>query len=225
LAIPWNEDDPRDAAVLVQNLTYVLRQIVRQAKLRQPPTVKMAQGWHRRVYESVKLPVAYYAGEIRDSDARFPELYGYEVRIGLQRGVDSRLVPQQLARFEAAMGRAVATLDPAIPTNGNPADAAQLRSVLTLCAYAHGEWVRIHPFANGNGRTARIWANWCALRYGVPPFVALQPRPKGNPYATASGLSMRGDHQAMVAVFADMLDRYLNGVDGESAGGKNFSES
>jgi len=126
-------------------------------------------------------------------------------------GVESRLVPQQLGRFEAAMDRAVAVLDALIPAGANPADAAQLWSILTLCAYAHGEWVRIHPFANGNGRTARLWANWCALRYGVPPFVSLKPRPEGNLYATASALSMRGDHQAMVVVFAGMLDRHLGG--------------
>jgi len=209
LAIAWNEDDPRDAAVLVQNLTHVLGQIARQASLRQPPSVRMAQEWHRRIYEGVRLPVPYYAGEIRDSDTRFPELYGYEVRIGLQRGVESKRVPEELASFETAMQSAVASLDPAILSGARPADAAQLRSVLTLCAYAHGEWVRIHPFANGNGRTARIWANWCALRYGLPPFVRLKPRPEGRSYATASALSMRGDHQVMVAVFAEMLDLHL----------------
>lgn len=100
-------------------------------------------------------------------------------------------------------------LDPVISVNGRPADAMQLRAVLAACAYAHGEWVRIHPFANGNGRTARLWANWCALRCGLPPFVRLKPRPEGSLYATAAALSMRGEHQAMVAVFADMLDRHL----------------
>lgn len=210
MAVPWNEDDPRDAALIVRNLTRILRQVAQQARLRESPAVSMAQEWHRRIYEGVRLPVSYYAGEIRDRDSRFPELYGYEVSVGRQRGVESRLVPQQLADFEEAMEKAVAVLDPAIPVGGHPADAAQLRSVLTLCAYAHGEWVRIHPFANGNGRTARIWANWCALRYGVPVFVRLKPRPEGNLYATASALSMRGDHQAMVAVFADMLDRHLS---------------
>jgi len=141
----------------------------------------MAQTWHRQIYKGARLPVHYFAGEIRDSDVKFPELYGYEVGVGPQRGVDSSLVPQQLASFEEAMKKAVAVMDPAIPAGGNPADPAQLRSVLTLCAYTHGEWIRIHPFANGNGRTARLWANWCALRYGVPPFVRLKPRPEGNP--------------------------------------------
>jgi Fic family protein len=211
LAIPWNEDDPRDAATIVQNLEHVLRQISLEASRRRSPTVSMAQEWHRRIYKGVSLPVPYYAGEVRDSDAQFPELYGYEVRVGRKRGVDSSVVPQQLAELEAAMKKAVAVLDPVIPVGGSSKDAAQLRSVLTLCASAHGEWVRIHPFANGNGRTARLWANWCALRYGIPPFVSLKPRPQGNLYATASALSMRGDHQPMVAVLADMLDRYLGG--------------
>ncbi|HKI02953.1 MAG TPA: Fic family protein [Thermoanaerobaculia bacterium] len=213
MAIPWNEDDPRDAVILVQNLTKILRQAARQAHLRRPPTVSMAQEWHRQVYEGVRLPVPYYAGEIRDSDSNFPELYGYEVRVGSQRGVDSRLVPQRLASFERTMKRAVAVLDLAIPAGVGPGNEEQLQSVLTLCANAHGEWIRIHPFANGNGRTARLWANWCALRYGLPPFVRLKPRPAGSSYATASALSMEGDHEVMVAVFADMLDRHL----GESA--------
>ena len=212
MAIPWNEDDPRDAALIVQNLINVLRQAARQARLRRPPAVSMAQEWHRQIYEGVKLPVPYYAGEIRDSDPNFPELYGYEVSVGPNDGLESRFVPQQLASFETAMERAVAILDPVIPTGANPADELQLRSVLTLCAYVHGEWVRIHPFANGNGRTARLWANWCALRYGVPPFVRLKPRPEGSLYATASALSMQGDHEVMVAVFADMLDRHLGEI-------------
>jgi hypothetical protein len=37
----------------------------------------------------------------------------------------------------------------------------------------------------------------------------LKPRPEGDSYAIASALSMRGDHQAMVAVFTEMLDRRL----------------
>jgi fido (protein-threonine AMPylation protein) len=209
LAIPWNEDDPRDAAVIVQNLTYVLEEIAKQAALRRAPTVAMAQEWHRRIYDGVRLPVHYYAGEVRDRDPRFPELFGYEVRVGRQRGSESSRVPQLLASFEAALVRAVAALDQVIPVNDRPADAVQLRAVLTICAYAHGEWARIHPFANGNGRTARLWANWCALRYGLPPFVRLKPRPDGSLYATAAALSMRGEHQAMIAVLADMLDRHL----------------
>jgi hypothetical protein len=92
LAIAWNEDDPRDAVALVQNLTRLLHLIADQAHLRQLPTISMAQEWHRRIYAGIKLPVPYHAGGIRDSDTNLPELYGYEVRIGAQSGVDSRLL-------------------------------------------------------------------------------------------------------------------------------------
>jgi hypothetical protein len=49
----------------------------------------MAQDWHRQIYKGVRLPVPYYAGEVRDSDSNFPELYGYEVGVGPQQGVES----------------------------------------------------------------------------------------------------------------------------------------
>ncbi len=208
----WDSDDPRDLPLIEENLRLLLRDLVRQADRRHPPTVAMAQGWHRRIYENVRLPVAYYAGEVRDDDPRFPELVDYEVVIGGAHGVPARRVPGELARFESAMGTAVARLDRFVRPNARPDDAGRLHSVLALCALAHGEWVRIHPFANGNGRTARLWANWCALRYGLPPFVRLKPRSESEAYASAAARSMRGDHRAMVAVLADQLAARLEGA-------------
>ena len=210
MPVAWNEDDPRDEAVLVRNLSQVLRELVQGSRLRQVPSVAMAQEWHRKIYEGIRLPVAYYAGEIRDSDPKFPELDGYEVQVGRHLGVPSAQVPSELANYEAALREAVAVLDNEIPIFRYPDDPDQFLSLLTLLAYAHGEWVRIHPFANGNGRTARLWANWCALRYNLPAFVRLKPRPEGNLYANAAAASMGGDHQSMIAVFAQMLDQYLS---------------
>jgi hypothetical protein len=80
-------------------------------------------------------------------------------------------------------------------------------------SWAHGEWARIHPFANGNGRIARLWANWIAMRYGVPPFVRLRPRPEGTSYADAAAASMRGNFEAVVPVFRDMLEEFLHRLD------------
>lgn len=210
MPVPWNADDPRDLTLIEANLRRVLRAIVRQAPLRNPPSVALAQGWHRGIYRDVELPVSYYAGEIRDSDPDFPELFGYEVAVGSSPGVPSRHVPGQLERFERWLVEAVGRLDPILPEGDKPTEPGVLHSVLTLCAISHGEWVRIHPFANGNGRTARLWANWCALRYGLPPFVRLRPRPAGDAYGSAAADSMRGDHRGMVIVFADLLEQRLH---------------
>lgn len=179
------------------------------------PTVPLAQGWHRAIFDGVALPVPYYAGEVRDDDPDYPELVGYEVRVGPHRAVPARDVPAELERFEDRMGRAVRLLDDRLPVGQAPASEGVLGSVVTLCAIAHGEWARIHPFANGNGRTARLWANWCALRYGLPPFVRLRPRPAGSLYAAAAADSMAGDHRATVSLFVTWLEERLRSEPGE----------
>ncbi len=56
--------------------------------------------------------------------------------------------------------------------------------------------MRIHPFANGNGRTSRVIANAILVRYGFPPVFRLRPRPDGS-YPYAASKSMTGDHRAM----------------------------
>jgi Fic family protein len=178
------------------------------AARRLSPSVAMAQDWHRALYRGIPLSVAYYAGEVRDTNQRFPELIGYEVAVGSQPGVRSALVPAELARFEAAAQTAVANLDDAIAV-GASMDQTQLTAVLLLCAIAHGEWARIHPFVNGNGRTARVWANWIAIRFGLPAFVRLKPRPAQLLYAGAAASSMRGDHGPMVVVMHAMLREHL----------------
>jgi len=88
-------------------------------------------------------------------------------------------------------------------------NADQLAAIIDLCAWAHAEWIRIHPFANGNGRTARRWANSLAMRYGLPPFVRLRPRPDPG-YGAAGVKAMQGNWEPTVTVFRRLLDRLLD---------------
>ena len=205
---PWNEDPQGSEQQIAVNAAEVLRQIAAAAGDRDEPSVAMAQDWHRRIYAGVTLPVPYYAGEPRDSDPAHPELQGYEVEIGRLLGTPSAQVPGALAGFEAGARRAVAPLDEAITVGTRPRQGPELSAVISLCAVLHGEWVRVHPFANGNGRTARLWANWAALRCGLPPFVTVKPR-SGKPYAVAAMASMNGDHRVAAAAFHQMLRAHL----------------
>ena len=209
MATAWEE--PPDCGSLIEaNVRGVLTEITRTSDRRYEPTVAQAKRWHRDLYQGIPRPFDYYAGEIRDSDPRFPELIAHEVRVGPNPGVRSELVPAALKQFQERAQAATARLDAVITASAEPhtLTSVQLHGVLTLCAILHGEWVRIHPFANGNGRTARLWANWAALRYGLPPFVTIKPRP-GQPYGAAAMASMNADHRVTVAVFDQMLRAYL----------------
>jgi len=206
--IAWNDDPPGSGAQIVENLRAVGAAIVTDAGKRLEPAVAMAQSWHRETYRGVPLPVSYYAGEVRDSDPAFPELIGYEVAIGTAQGLPSADVPNALAGFETGMKAIIARMDGIVPVNGKPTAVAELYAVLECAAIAHGEWVRIHPFANGNGRIARLWINWVSVRYGLPFFMTLKPRPTNLVYANAARESMRGNHQPMVVALLTLLNQY-----------------
>jgi fido (protein-threonine AMPylation protein) len=214
MPVEWTGDGtPADGLRIERNLALLLTDLALEAPTRALPTIGMARTWHRRIFDGVAPPVAYFAGGIRDSDPMEPELVDYEVevrgRIGVARGVAAAAVWNELAAFRKTLREQVAEADQLYPiaTSGNlvvPGDR-----VIELCAWSHGEWVRIHPFVNGNGRTARIWANWVALRYGLPAFIRLRPRPAGDTYASAAERSMSGDHRYMEIELTRQLSAYL----------------
>jgi hypothetical protein len=206
---PWDGDPPGSEARIEANVVGLWPSIAADAANRATPLAALAQRWHRAIYRGVRLPIRYYAGEFRDSDPRFPELYGYEVRVGGRLGAPSADVPGEVQRFEERVQDVCRRLDGAIPAGRIPRDEDELRAVIALTANAHGEWVRIHPFANGNGRTARVWANWLAVRYALPPFVRVKPRPDGATYGVAAAASMGGDHSLTAAVFRALLNEHL----------------
>lgn len=209
MSTPWRDDNADDRPRIRENALKVLRDARASAKRRKLPTVAMAQQWHRDFFVGCDIPVPYYAGEIRDTDDAFPELIDYEVRVGPHHSVRARDVPKHLRRFEAQALAATNLLDDRITPGDAPEDQGILGSVVTFAAQVHGEWVRIHPFANGNGRTARVWANWSLMRYGLPAALTLKPRPAGSAYAQAGYASMTGDHRPMTGVLNRLIQDRL----------------
>lgn len=195
----WDEDSPQ----LRHNLSAILDDIVERAEQREIPTVEMARGWQRRFMQGLKAEPRY-VGAFRGEAG----LERTGVKIGAFRGVPAAQVSAELKRFEARLQAAVKQLDRAIAARAT-LNVDQCDAVIDLCAWAHAEWVRIHPFANGNGRTARLWANFLALRYGLPPFVRLRPRPDDG-YGDAGAQAMRGNWEPTATVFRRMLKRFLD---------------
>jgi Fic family protein len=192
----WDEESSR----LRRNLTNLLRQIRDEARTRQKVSLDSVRHWHKVMLQGLAVPLASMRGRFRGER----DLEDIEIEIGPHFGVNPGEVASEVAAFVQTLQRVAARLDELIPPD-TELDADQLAAVLDVCAWAHAEWIRIHPFANGNGRTARLWANYLAMRYGLPPFVRLRPRPDGG-YGTAGEAAMRGDWQQTVMVFRRMLD-------------------
>lgn len=195
----WDKDSPE----LRRNLSKVLDELARSAQRREFPTLASAKHWQSLLMKNLTVPDARFVGAFRGE----PGLEKIQVRVGVYYGVDATEVAEELAEFERKLHALLRELDRMLPTGDEP-DTDQLAAVVDLCAWVHAEWVRIHPFANGNGRTARLWANFIAMRYGLPPFIRLRPRPNFG-YGEAGPKAMQGDWKQTAAVFWQLLDAFL----------------
>ena len=197
----WDANSPE----LEANLQAAVRAVRAGAIQRVRPTLEPVRGWHEMTMKGLTVPKPRMVGGFRGE----PGLEKFEVAIGRHRGVSAKQVRTSLSFFERKLQSSVAQLDRLIPRGAFPT-GPQINAVIALCAWAHAEWVRIHPFANGNGRTARFWANFIARRYGLPLFIRLRPRPAFG-YGPAGEAAMRGDWRPTDACFRAMLREFLAG--------------
>jgi fido (protein-threonine AMPylation protein) len=191
----WDEDSER----LRQNLVRAFRLSRDSARSRQDLSSELAREWHSIVMQELDVPDKAFVGRFRGEDG----LTGIEVYVGTRLAARSDDVASDLKQFDTTLARAVNALDGLVPPGRPPDTADTLNAIIELTAWVHAEWVRIHPFVNGNGRTARLWAAFVAMRYGLPPFVRLRPRPDGG-YGDACGKAMDGDSLPLVRVFRQM---------------------
>jgi hypothetical protein len=220
---PWNNVDPADGATVLANVKALTNVLKNLAPLRAIPTLNDVLAWHSALYAGCAVPCDDYLGHLR-GDRSIPELVGYDVGVGPTQpdgypskvGVWSQDVFTEVEALLRGIAAALVRLDAIVPVGSAPGDPVELQAVVALCAVIHGEWVRIHPFANGSGRTARFWAAFIALRYGLPVFVTVTPRPNDAAYALAGTAStgrppdFQGDHRPAINLFANMLTAALH---------------
>lgn len=197
LATDWDANSPQ----LLQNLQELGRRITAAQAAREPLSSEIIRDWQRLIMRGLSSsehePFGVFRGE--------PDLPDYNVRIGDRLGTPANLVARELEAFDRTLADSLAELDRIIRRAHLHDDltADTVNAVIILCAWAHGEWVRIHPFPNGNGRTARILANAIAVRYGLPAFMKVRPRP-GQAYAAVANEAMTGNWKAAVPLFVQM---------------------
>ena len=89
---------------------------------------------------------------------------------------------------------------------------AQALDPIVLAAWTHAEFVRIHPFPDGNGRTSRLLMNYQLLAQGFAP-VSIAKEDRLDYYNALEAYAVDGDlapFTEMVAALEEkQLDRYI----------------
>lgn len=89
-----------------------------------------------------------------------------------------------------------------------------------LATWAHYELVTIHPFADGNGRTARLLMNLILMQSGYPPAI-ISKRQREKYIKSLEHAQLGGSREAFDKLIAAAVDKslniYLKAVKGEDA--------
>jgi fido (protein-threonine AMPylation protein) len=195
----WDANSP----TLLANLKLVDAEVQSDAVHRVKPSAKRMGEWHRVMMQGLDAEHPDYVGRFRGEPG--VRALAVDVEVAGILGTPCSGVANEVRTFEARVQAAVTVLDRLYPTPG-ALDADGRDAVIELAAFAHAEWVRIHPFVNGNGRTARIWANLIMQRYGMPPVLVMRPRPAGLGYANAAAACMKRDSAPLAAYIRKLYD-------------------
>ena len=83
---------------------------------------------------------------------------------------------------------------------------------IVVASLLHAEFVKIHPFIDGNGRTARLLMNFEAMKNGYPPII-IKTEQRHSYYDALDKGAMTGDYTDFVKIVVkqaeEMLDLYL----------------
>lgn len=80
---------------------------------------------------------------------------------------------------------------------------------IALAAWTHAEFVRIHPFLDGNGRTSRLIMNYQLLASGFPA-VSIAKENRLKYFNTLEAYAVEGDLAPFAEMIAELVDQQLD---------------
>ncbi|WP_028309609.1 Fic family protein [Desulfitibacter alkalitolerans] len=88
---------------------------------------------------------------------------------------------------------------------------SQLQSLHPIhrAALLHGEFVKIHPFVDGNGRTARLIMNFELMKNGYPPAI-IKAEIRSNYYDALDLAHTTGDYSTFIKLVSDCVETSLD---------------
>lgn len=131
----------------------------------------------------------------------FPEQAGRQrtdpVQVGGEECCAAGLIGQRMAEFGTQLSERLVAAE-SDPYGGEERFSAQVE----LACWAHIEYLRIHPFIDGNGRTARVLLNIMLKRFGLYP---IQVRTEDG-YLGLLRAALTGHPEGFLAMAFRLLD-------------------
>ena len=77
-----------------------------------------------------------------------------------------------------------------------------------LAAWTHAEFVKIHPFTDGNGRTSRLIMNYQLMAEGIPA-ISIAKEDRLEYFKALDAYAVEGDLQPFAELVAGLVDRQM----------------
>ena len=150
--------------ILTGNLTVITKRIHQIDKGKRDYSVALLHDWHYALFHGVRN----HAGRFRTRE------YGEQVvTFGDQRSTPSEFVEKELNGHIRQGKMFFDDLDSRI-RNSSKEDFNI--AVITVAVWMHADFIRIHPFRDGNGRTGRLIATYFLRAYGLPAYIVETPK-------------------------------------------------
>lgn len=158
---PLRQFTPHEEEVLTRNLLSLTQELNQLNYSQTDYSVALIRGWHERLF----IGVRDHAGKIRTAD------YG-EVKLdfGPNKSITREEVPEAFDKHIVVAKGLFRQLD------GLTHTIRFIEEAIKAAAYLHADLIKIHPFRDGNGRTARLAMKYVLLKYKLPPLPINVPR-------------------------------------------------
>lgn len=158
---------------------------------------QMIEGWHEQWFAGV-VPVPYYAGNCRGNEPEKPCLAQNVAVVNTVTG--ERLPGTPFGSVRSTLDK---VLDQANRSLSKAVDQAEtterVRAIATSIGFAIADFIRVHPFINGNGRVSRLLWRALLAKAGLPARWGVATRPAG-PYSEAMKAAMLGKKSKCIAL-------------------------
>lgn len=155
---------------------------------------------HAELFKELAPPhFTYFAGHYRGERFRCLEALGVMIPGDQRVGAAPETVADRMRELEQLIAHAIAELDKMLALGTLSAEEKMLHVVSVAC-HVFDLFLRIHPYANGNGHAARF-IMWAILgRYSFWPVRAwtVEPRPPDPPYTPMLVRHRAGDPKPLI---------------------------